>query len=141
MLDHIRTLPPALAATIAFAAGAAAPAGAASAPKIHAKPRKLMVNTDTTLKGAGFAPDERLQIGECGRTFWLAPSTPCLEEDVVEVTTNAKGRFETAFRAGVCPEGERKGGRTEVVCYVGALSFGEDSGELVGAAKILVSYP
>jgi hypothetical protein len=139
MLDQISTLPPALAATLALAA--AAPAAAAQTPKIHAKPHELMVNTETTLKGSGFPADAVLQIGECAKTFWLAPSSPCLEEDVVEVVTNAKGRFETSFRAGVCPEAERVDMRTEVVCYIGQLETGEDGGRLAGAAKVIVSYP
>jgi hypothetical protein len=28
-----------------------------------------------------------------------------------------------------------------VICYVGEVVFGEDTGELVGAAKLKVSYP
>jgi hypothetical protein len=127
----------------AFAALAAAgPAYAmGGSPKIKATPKRAMVNTTVTLTGRHFPANKTIQLLECGKTFWLDPSTPCLEENAKEVTTDAKGRFETTFKAGVCPEGERTRHPTEVVCYVGEVVFGEDTGELVGAAKLLVSYP
>jgi hypothetical protein len=128
---------------VAAALTAAAPAYATGegSPKIKAKPHRVMVNTPITLKGKHFPPNKTMQILECGKTFWLAPSTPCLEDNATEVTTDAKGRFETTFKAGVCPEAERTKHPTEVVCYVGEVVFGEDTGELVGAAKLDVSYP
>ena len=52
-----------------------------------------------------------------------------------------KGRFETTFDVGLCPEGEPHGKLTQRVCYVGELRLGEDTGELVGAAKLIVTYP
>jgi hypothetical protein len=120
----------------------AAPAGASEgAPKIHAMPKRLMVNTTTTLKGKHFPANTTIRLLECGKTFWLAPSTPCLEENATEVTTDAKGRFETSFTVGLCPEGEQIRTRTERLCYVGEVVFGEDTGELVGPAKLKVSYP
>jgi hypothetical protein len=129
----------ALAAALLTAAPVYATAG--GSPKIKATPRVLMVNTTTMLKGRHFPANTTIRLQECGKTSWLAPSDPCLEQSPVEVTTDAKGRFETSFKAGVCPEAERVKMRTEVVCYVGELAFGEDTGSLVAAAKLLVSYP
>lgn len=128
---------------VAAALTAAAPAYAAGegSPKVKAKPHRVMVNTTITLKGKHFAPNTTIQLLECGKTFWLAPSSPCLEDNAKEVTTDAKGRFETTFKAGVCPEAEHTKHPTEVVCYVGEAVFGEDTGELVGAATLKVSYP
>ena len=122
---------------------AAAPAHAMGegSPKIKAKPHNVMVNTATTLKGRHFPANTTIQLRECGKLFWLAPSNPCLEENAIEVTTDAKGRFQTSFDVGLCPEAERVKMRTEVVCYIGEIVFGEDTGELVGAAKLKVSYP
>ena len=82
-----------------------------------------MVNTTITLKGKHFPPNTTIQLLECGKTSWLAPSDPCLEDNAKEVTTSAKGRFETTFKAGVCPEAERTKNPTEVVCYVGEVVY------------------
>jgi hypothetical protein len=125
----------------AFAAAGPAYAMGGGSPKVKATPHKVMVNTTVALKGKHFAPNTTIKLLECGKTFWLAPSNPCLEENAKEVTTDAKGRFETSFKAGVCPEAERTKHPTEVVCYVGEVVFGEDTGELVGAGKVFVSYP
>jgi hypothetical protein len=108
---------------------------------VHAKPHKAMVNTTITLKGMGFPGEQTITLAECGATSWLAPASPCLTEDAIEVTTNAKGRFETPFEVGLCPEGEQIKMRTERRCYVGELVTGEDNGELAGATKLIVSYP
>lgn len=131
------------AAALAVAAVALSPAAASASrgPHIKVKPNRVMVNTSTTLRGTGFPPNTTIQLAECGRTSWLAPSYPCLEDNSVSVSTDAKGRFETTFKAGVCPEGERTKNPTEVLCYVGEPKWVEDTGSLVGAAKLLVSYP
>jgi hypothetical protein len=99
-----------------------------------------MVNATTTLKGAGFPANSVIELAECGRTFWLAPSYPCLEHEQA-VTTDRHGRFRATFTAGLCPEGEPGKMPTERTCYIGELVSGEDTGSLVGAAKITVSYP
>ncbi len=130
------------AAALAVAALALAPAAsAAGSPHIRVMPKRVMVNTSTTLRGAGFPANTTISIAECGKTFWLAPSYPCLEENAESVRTNAKGKFETTFKAGVCPEGERTKHPTEVLCWVGEPQWVEDTGSLVGAAKLYVSYP
>jgi hypothetical protein len=126
----------AMALTIAAAAQAAG-----GGPHIMAKPHKVMVNTTTLLKGKGFPANTTIQLRECGRTFWLAPEEPCLSGNATSVTTDARGRFQTSFEVGLCPEGEQIGHRTERLCYVGELETGEDTGRLVGAGKLQVSYP
>ena len=129
------------AVVAALAAASPAYAMKEGSPKIKATPHKLMVNTATTLQGKHFPANTTIQLRECGKTFWLAPSNPCLEDNATEVTTDAKGRFETSFDVGLCPEGEQLHMRTERLCYVGEVVFGEDTGELVGAAKLKVTYP
>ena len=108
---------------------------------LHAKPHKAMVGTTIMLKGMGFPANQTITLAECGERQWLAPADPCLTENAIELMTNAKGRFETPFEVGLCPEGEQIGMRTERRCYVGELVTGEDTGELAGSAKLLVSYP
>lgn len=125
---------------LATLAVTAVPAAAAGAPKVKAKPHEVMVNTSTTLTGRHFPANSTITISECGSTSWLAPSDPCLRERDVTVTTDAKGRFETTFDAGVC-EGKMTKRPTERICWVGELVTGEDNGELVGAAKLRVTYP
>jgi hypothetical protein len=128
---------------VAAALVAAAPAYAMGegSPKIKAMPHKVMIDTTTMLKGRHFPANTTIQLLECGKTHWLAPASPCLDENATEVTTDARGRFETSFSVGLCPEGEPTMHPTERVCYVGEAVFGEDTGELVGAAKLKVSYP
>jgi hypothetical protein len=128
------------AAALTAALGGSALASATS-PKIHARPHSVMVNTTTNLKGSGFPANTTIQLRECGNTFWLAPSYPCLEDNGVSVTTDAKGRFQTAFKVELCPEGEATKKPTRRVCYVGELVTEEDSGSLVGAARLIVTYP
>ncbi len=113
----------------------------ASGPHIKASPRSVMVNTSTTLTGRGFPADSTIRLAECGRTFWMAPANPCLEGNAKSVHTDAKGRFQTSFEVGLCPEGEPTKQPTQRVCWIGELMTGEDTASLSGAAKLLVSYP
>jgi len=108
---------------------------------VRTKPHRAMVGQTVTVKGKALPPNTTIKVAECGKTSWLAPESPCLEENAIEVMTNAKGRFETSFTVGLCPEGEQVGMRTERRCYVGRLVTGEDNGELLGASKLMVSYP
>jgi hypothetical protein len=125
---------------LAVALSGSAQASARS-PKIKARPHSVMVNTTTNLKGAGFPANTTIQLRECGRTFWMAPAYPCLEDNGVSVLTDAKGRFQTAFNVELCPEGEPRHKPTQRVCYIGELVSGEDTGSLLGAARIIVTYP
>ena len=94
-------IPAICAALLILAASAHAMGG--EGPKIRAKPHKLMINTDTTLKGKGFPANTTIQLRECGRTSWLAPEDPCLEGNETSVVTDAKGRFQTTFHVGPLP--------------------------------------
>ncbi len=127
------------AASLAAMGGAVAGASGGSA-KIAAHPHRVMVGATTSLKGKGFPADTMVRLQECGAIFWLAPANPCLE-DPVSVMTDSKGKFQTAFQVGLCPEGEATKKPTQRVCYVGEFVAGEDTGSLVGAARLVVTYP
>lgn len=140
MFDSKKLIVYAAAAASALAAAAPAAQAQARQPKIKARPSTLMVNATTTLKGSGFPANTVIQLRDCGRTFWLAPDYPCTENEAA-VTTDRRGRFHTTFQVGLCPEGEPGKMPTERICYIGELVTGEDTGSLVGAARITVTYP
>jgi len=126
----------------AFTLCSAAVATASSTEaKITAHPRNVMINTETTIKGRGLPANTTIVLRECGKTFWLDPTDPCSEEATKSVLTDAKGRFRTTIKVGLCPEGEATKRPTQRVCYVGRFVGGEDTGSLEGAARLLVSYP
>jgi hypothetical protein len=133
--------PLALAASAAALAATGPASAGASSPKISARPASVMVNATTTLSGRGFPANKTIQLRECGRAYWLAPAYPCLQENAASVKTDARGRFQRTFRVGLCPEGEPTKMPTQRICYIGELVTGEDTGSLVGAARVLVSYP
>jgi hypothetical protein len=147
-IQRVRIAGRQLAWLIALAGiGAGAPAALASTqlttskPSITATPSSVMVNGKTKLVGRHFAPNTVLALRECGRTFWLAPAYPCNTANAVSVKTNARGAFALAFKVELCPEGAKGEHPTERICYIGALETGEDTGTLVGAARISVTYP
>jgi hypothetical protein len=141
MLDSGKLLAGCSLAAAVLALIPAQPAFAgAKGPKITARPRSVMVNTETTLKGRGFPASSTIELRECGRTFWLDPEDPCLEGGK-SVMTDSKGKFTTSFSVGLCPEGEPTKKPTQRVCWIGELVSGEDTGQLVGAARLVVSYP
>jgi hypothetical protein len=130
-----------LAAIAAIAAIALIPAtAAAGGATLKAYPTNVMVNTDTTLSGGGFPAHTTLKLRECGARFWLAPKDSCDTENARTVETNSRGRFKLSFKVQLCPEGEVSG-PTQRTCYIGVLKFGEDTGSLEPAARVLVSYP
>ena len=118
-------------------AGAVSP----TPPRIAASPNDLMVNTDTTLTGTGFAKHANLIIEECSRTNWVVMGNPCIGSNHVSVTTDAHGKFVTQFRVVLC--GGRRGPEpTSQICYIGhPRPNGVDTERLVGAAKVTVTYP
>jgi hypothetical protein len=141
VLHAKKVLLAAVLSTSLFAATSAELAQASAvSPKIKARPHSVMVTLPTTLKGKGFPANTLLQLRECGRTFWLAPADPCLENGI-SVMTDAKGKFQASFEVGLCPEGEPTKKPTQRVCYIGELMTGEDTGSLVGAARIVVTFP
>ncbi len=135
--------------TWAYAAGALAASLAiapvtvaqANSEKIMAKPKSVMVNTDTTVKGKGFPADTMIRLEECGATFWLAPKDPCDTENAQTVETNAKGKFTSSFEVQLCPEGAPGKKPTSQICFIGVPRFGEDTGTLEPAAKVTVTFP
>jgi hypothetical protein len=119
----------------------AAPSLAHAAPTITAKPSHVMVSSATALTGAGFVANSRLHLRECGRRFWLVPEEPCNTSNAITVETNRYGRFKATFHVELCPEGRVGKVPTERICYIGRVQFGEDTGELQPAARIIVTYP
>ncbi len=141
MLDSRRILLAAALTAMSLAVMGGAVAQASSGTlKITAHPHKVMVGTTTGLKGKGFPANTTLELRECGATFWMAPADPCLGEGV-SVTTNGKGKFQTSFPVGLCPEGEATNKPTQRICYVGELVAGEDTASLAAAARLVVTYP
>ena len=131
-------------ATGALAAGAlSTSAGAISAtpPHIVAKPANLMVNTKTTLTGSGFPSRTKLTIKECSITNWVVTSNPCVKNNTISVLTDAHGRFTRQFRVALCG-GKRGPSPTSQICYIGdPHPEGVDTISLLGAAKVVVTYP
>jgi len=122
----------------------ATPASAVSVtpPTITAVPNNLMVNTFTTLTGKNFAPHKSITLKECSVKNWVVEvANPCDTTNAVTLTTGAKGGFTTRFQAQLCPNGTRVG-PTAVRCFIGVPTpSGVDTIKLVGAVKIIVTYP
>jgi len=113
-----------------------------SPPTITAAPSNLMINTHTTLTGRNFPPTTTLRLAECSRTNWVVVAqNPCDSNNTLTVTTGARGGFKTTFKAELCPGGTRVG-PTAVRCFIGVPKpTGVDTVTLVGAVKIVVTYP
>ncbi len=120
------------------AAASAQPAG----PHIVAKPNNVMVNTATQLTGTGFAPNRTLTIEECSAKNWVVVvSHPCVASSAISVTTDSHGHFTHSFTITLCG-GKRGPFPTSQVCYVGnPQPKGIDTMKLVGAARVIVTYP
>jgi len=118
-------------------------AGAVSAtpPHIVAKPNNLMVNTKTTLTGTGFPAKTTLTIAECSITNWVVTANPCVKNNKISVRTDGHGKFTRQFRVALCG-GKRGPEPTSQICYIGdPHPEGVDTMTLLGAAKIMVTYP
>jgi hypothetical protein len=131
----------ALTTSVVLASSALADAATTNKPAITAKPSHVMVSGATTLTGTGFPAGSRVQLSECGRTFWLAPEQPCNTDNTITVETNRYGRFKATFHVELCPDASVGKVVTERTCYIGRVQFGEDTGELQLAARIIVTYP
>jgi hypothetical protein len=127
-----------------FAAGiVSGQAGAVTAtpPRIVAKPNNLMINTKTLLTGSGFPARTRLTIEECSMTNWVVTANPCDPTNKISVLTDAHGRFTRQFKVELCG-GKRGPEPTSQICYVGdPHPEGIDTIALLGAARVIVSYP
>ena len=131
----------ALATSVLAAPGSLAGAATTIKPAISAKPSHVMVSSATTVTGTGFPASSRLQLRECGRRFWLAPEEPCNTDNAITVETDRHGRFKATFHVELCPDGSVGKFPTERTCYIGRVRFGEDTGELQPAARMIVTYP
>jgi hypothetical protein len=113
----------------------------ATPPHIVAKPNNLMVNTKTTLSGTGFPAKTKLTIKECPNTNWIVPQNPCVKNNSISVLTDSHGRFTHQFRVELCG-GKRGPFPTSQICYIGdPHPEGIDTITLLGAAKVIVTYP
>jgi hypothetical protein len=112
----------------------------ATPPHIVAKPNNLMVNTKTTLTGTGFPARTRLTIKECPNTGWIVPQNPCVKNNSISVLTDAHGHFVHQFQVELC--GGKRGQFTSQICYIGdPHPEGVDTITLLGAARVIVTYP
>ena len=121
----------------------ALPSLAATSPHITATPHNVMVNTTISLSGRGFPAHKRLTIAECSSTGWVVVQNPCDTDNTIVVHTNRHGRFTADFHVELCPRANTAGGPiTQEKCFIGnPQPQGVDTITLVGAAKIIVTYP
>jgi hypothetical protein len=112
-----------------------------TAPHITARPTDVMVNSPVALHGTGFPPAATLRLQECSLKNWIVPEDPCLTTNSVTVTTNSRGGFTTTMKALICPA-VTPPVLTRRTCYIGVpRPSGIDTITLVGAARIVVSWP
>jgi hypothetical protein len=122
------------------AAGAARPV---TGPRIVVTPNNAMVDSTVMLKGSGFAAHATLTIEECSVTQWYVLASPCVGTNNVVVVSGAHGGFSAPMTADLCDSGPWPGHPiTERRCYVGEPKpNGVDTIGLVGAARLIVTYP
>jgi hypothetical protein len=137
----------ALAGGIALAAFPPTMAGAGvrqspTPPHIVARPNNVMVLHPIGLVGTGFKPNSTLTIKECSRTNWVVNQNPCDTDNAIRVTTNANGGWRGSMTAELCPRTGTAAPQPAEACYIGnPVPAGLDTINLVGAAKITVTYP
>jgi len=112
-------------------------------PSITARPDSVMVNTRTVLVGRNFDPHVSLRIAECSATKWVVPTSPCDTNNVVKVTTDAKGTFVTTMKVEACPEVVTKASKgLSELCYIGVpRPSGIDTVSLVPRTSVVVTFP
>ena len=133
----------AVAAVVCGATAAGATAQITPAPHIVARPDNVMVNGTTMLTGTGFPADSLVALRECGSANWIAPEDPCDSTNEITVMTGPSGQFTTPFTVQLCPRKlPPKPPVTREKCYIGEPHpSGVDTITLLGAAKIIVTYP
>jgi hypothetical protein len=100
-----------------------------------------MVNSNTNLTGSGFAARRTLTIAECSTTHWVVTTNPCQRGNRVTIVTNAQGGFVRVYGVELC-DGKRGPYPTSQVCYIGhPHPTGIDTMVLLGAVKVIVTYP
>ncbi len=116
-------------------------AALAASPHILAKPNNVMVNSKVALTGTGFPANTKLTVQECRATKWVVPQHPCDTNNTISVHTDGHGRFTSRFKVELCG-GKRGPGPTSQTCYIGnPRPRGVDTVALVGAARVVVTYP
>jgi hypothetical protein len=121
-----------------------APASAATTqpPAITARPDNVMVNQHTNLIGRGFPRFTTLRLAECSKTSWVVPARPCDKDNSIVVRTDGKGSFVTGFKVEACAGSRATTKGLAQVCYIGVPKpSGVDTVRLVGAARIVVTFP
>ena len=118
----------------------ALPSLAATSPHIAATPHNVMVNSTISLTGHGFPAHAKLTIAECSSTNWIVVMQPCDTDNTIVVHTDRHGRFTSSFTVELCPNS--RGHLTREKCFIGnPQPQGVDTITLVGAARIVVTYP
>jgi hypothetical protein len=122
----------------------ASPAAAVTTrpPVITAKPNNVMVNQHTNLIGRGFPRFATLRLAECSKTNWVVPAKPCDKGNSILVRTDGKGSFVTGFKVEACNGARASTKGLAERCYIGVPKpSGVDTVRLVGAARIVVTFP
>ena len=131
-------------AIVTFAAvgpNSAAGASSPTAPQIVVKPNNAMINTKVALTGTGFPAGTKLTIKECSAKSWIVPQKRCVANNSVSVRTDRRGRFTSRLEVELCG-GKRGSEPTSQICYIGEPQpRGVDTITLVGAARVVVTYP
>jgi hypothetical protein len=101
-----------------------------------------MVDQHTNLIGRGFPRFTTLRLAECSKTNWVAPAKPCDKDNSILVRTDGKGSFVTGFKVEACVGAQTGSAGLAELCYIGVPKpSGIDTVHLVGAARIVVTYP
>jgi hypothetical protein len=125
----------------AVVANGAAGASSATPPQIVVKPNNAMINTKVALTGTGFPARTKLTIKECSAKSWVVPQKRCVTNNSVSVRTDRRGRFTSRLKVELCG-GKRGPEPTSQICYIGdPQPRGVDTITLVGAARVVVTYP
>ena len=83
-----------------------------------------------------------LRLAECSKTNWVVPAKPCDKGNSILVRTDGKGSFVTGFKVEACNGARASTKGLAERCYIGVPKpSGVDTVRLVGAARIVVTFP
>ena len=100
-------------------------------------------NQHTNLIGRGFPRFATLRLAECSKTNWVVPAKPC-DKDKIRSSSGPMGgaRSLTGFKVEACGGARASTKGLAQVCYIGVPKpSGVDTVRLVGAARIVVTFP
>jgi len=81
-------------------------------------------------------------LDECSKTNWVVPANPCDKNNSILVRTDGNGSFVTGFKVEACTGAKTSTAGLAEVCYIGVPKpSGIDTVRLVGAARIVVTFP